>query len=52
MAYSNTLQRGIDIITKATVEDKKKNYAEALRLYQQGVEYFLHALKCKMSKFQ
>ncbi|XP_039286829.1 vacuolar protein sorting-associated protein 4 [Nilaparvata lugens] len=39
------LQKAIDIITKATEEDKKKNYEEALRLYKYGVEYFLHAIK-------
>lgn len=32
-------------MTKATEEDKKKNYEEALRLYEHGVEYFLHAIK-------
>ena len=41
------LQKGIEIVTKATEEDKNGNYAEALRLYEHGVEYFLHAVKCK-----
>ncbi len=27
----NTLQKAIDLVTKATEEDKKKNYEEALR---------------------
>lgn len=36
------------MVTKATEEDKNKNYEEALRLYQHGVEYFLHAIKCKL----
>ena len=40
-------QKAIDIVTKATEEDSAKNYEEALRLYQHGVEYFLHAIKCK-----
>lgn len=40
-------QKAIDLVTQATAEDKKKNYAEALRLYEHGVEYFLHAIKCK-----
>lgn len=40
-----TLQKGIEIVTKATEEDKNGNYAEALRLYEHGVEYFLHAVK-------
>ncbi|XP_071035727.1 vacuolar protein sorting-associated protein 4 [Parasteatoda tepidariorum] len=39
------LQKGIDMVTKATEEDKKKNYDEACRLYEHGVEYFLHAIK-------
>jgi len=33
------------LVTKATEEDKNKNYAEALRLYEHAVEYFLHAIK-------
>lgn len=41
------LQRAIDLVTKATEEDKAKNYEEALRLYQHAVEYFLHAIKCE-----
>uniref|UniRef100_A0A8D1LD44 vesicle-fusing ATPase n=2 Tax=Sus scrofa TaxID=9823 RepID=A0A8D1LD44_PIG len=40
-----TLQKAIDLVTKATEEDKAKNYEEALRLYQHAVEYFLHAIK-------
>lgn len=51
MANSSTLQKAIDLVTKATEEDKNKNYAEALRLYEHGVEYFLHAIKCKWSPF-
>ena len=42
-------QKGIEIVTKATEEDKNGNYAEALRLYEHGVEYFLHAVKCKLN---
>ena len=34
-------------MSRATEEDKNKNYEEALRHYQHGVEYFLHAIKCK-----
>uniref|UniRef100_A0A914V7I0 MIT domain-containing protein n=1 Tax=Plectus sambesii TaxID=2011161 RepID=A0A914V7I0_9BILA len=40
-----TLQKAIELVTKATEEDKKKNYEEALRLYEHAVEYFLHAVK-------
>lgn len=43
------LQKAIDLVTKATEEDRNKNYEEALRLYEHGVEYFLHAIKCKSS---
>ncbi|XP_050398851.1 vacuolar protein sorting-associated protein 4 isoform X1 [Patella vulgata] len=39
------LVKAIDLVTKATEEDKNKNYAEALRLYEHSVEYFLHAIK-------
>ncbi|CAO1398930.1 unnamed protein product [Diamesa hyperborea] len=45
MAGGTTLQKAIDIVTKATEEDRNKNYEEALRLYEHGVEYFLHAIK-------
>ena len=31
----------IDLVTKAMEEDKKKNYKEALQLYETAVEYFL-----------
>uniref|UniRef100_A0A8B9J5U6 vesicle-fusing ATPase n=1 Tax=Astyanax mexicanus TaxID=7994 RepID=A0A8B9J5U6_ASTMX len=43
--FSSCLQKAIDLVTKATEEDKAKNYEEALRLYQHAVEYFLHAIK-------
>ena len=45
------VQKAIDIVTKATEEDKAKNYEEALRLYEHGVEYFLHAIKCEQNLF-
>lgn len=44
---SSLTQKAIDLVTKATEEDKNKNYEEALRLYQHAVEYFLHAIKCE-----
>lgn len=47
MASGTTLQKAIELVTKATEEDRNKNYEEALRLYEHGVEYFLHAIKCK-----
>ena len=43
-----SFQKAIDLVTKATEEDRNKNYEEALRLYEHGVEYFLHAIKCKL----
>jgi vacuolar protein-sorting-associated protein 4 len=45
MSGSNTLQKAIELVTKATEEDKKKNFEEALKCYEHAVEYFLHALK-------
>lgn len=45
MASASTLQKAIELVTKATEEDRNKNYEEALRLYEHGVEYFLHAIK-------
>jgi len=45
MASSGALQKAIEIVSRATEEDKNKNYEEALRQYQHGVEYFLHAIK-------
>lgn len=42
-----SMQKAIEIVTKATDEDKAGNYEEALKLYEHGVEYFLHAIKCK-----
>jgi hypothetical protein len=46
--FFSFLQKAIDLVTKATEEDKNKNYTEALRLYEHGVEYFLHAIKCML----
>lgn len=45
------LQKAIELVTKATEEDRNKNYEEALRLYEHAVEYFLHSIKC-MSEFK
>jgi len=45
MASTGALQKAIEIVSRATEEDKNKNYEEALRHYQHGVEYFLHAIK-------
>ncbi|XP_029055477.1 vacuolar protein sorting 4 [Osmia lignaria lignaria] len=45
MALGTILQKAIDLVTKATEEDRNKNYEEALRLYEHAVEYFLHSIK-------
>ncbi|KAL3088816.1 hypothetical protein niasHT_023164 [Heterodera trifolii] len=42
---TTALQKAIELVTKATEEDKNKNYEEALRLYTGSCEYFMHALK-------
>uniref|UniRef100_K1PSK5 vesicle-fusing ATPase n=1 Tax=Magallana gigas TaxID=29159 RepID=K1PSK5_MAGGI len=42
---SNSLEKAIELVTKATEEDKSKNYEEALRLYDDAMEYFLHAIE-------
>ncbi len=42
----NLLQKAITIVTQATEADNRKEYAEALRLYQLALEYFMTALKC------
>lgn len=44
-AKSIHFKKAIELVTKATEEDKSNNYAEALRLYESAVEYFLHAMK-------
>ncbi|XP_008549739.1 vacuolar protein sorting-associated protein 4 [Microplitis demolitor] len=45
MASGTILQKAIDLVTKATEEDRNKNYEEALKLYEHAVEYFLHSIK-------
>lgn len=39
------LQKAIDLVTKASAEDKAKNYEEALRCYESAIQYFLHVIK-------
>uniref|UniRef100_A0A671SVS3 vesicle-fusing ATPase n=1 Tax=Sinocyclocheilus anshuiensis TaxID=1608454 RepID=A0A671SVS3_9TELE len=39
------LQKAIDLASRASEEDKAKNYEEALRLYQHAIQYFLHVVK-------
>ncbi|CAD6240176.1 GSCOCG00002540001-RA-CDS [Cotesia congregata] len=45
MATGTILQKAIDLVTKATEEDRNKNYEEALKYYEHAVEYFLHSIK-------
>ena len=33
----NSLQKAIDIVRRATEEDNNKNYVQAVRLYEHGV---------------
>jgi vacuolar protein-sorting-associated protein 4 len=47
MADSNFLQKAIGLVQQATEKDTAKDYAEAFRLYQLSLEYFMTALKCK-----
>lgn len=39
------LQKAIDLATKASQEDKAKNYKEAIQLYENSIEHFLHVIK-------
>lgn len=45
--YLSPLKKGIDLVRKATEEDGKKNYAEAYKLYNDSLDFFQMALKCK-----
>ncbi|CAJ0585210.1 unnamed protein product, partial [Mesorhabditis spiculigera] len=40
-----TIQKAIDLITKATEEDRNKNFEEAVKHYDQAIQYFIHAIK-------
>uniref|UniRef100_A0A673J534 vesicle-fusing ATPase n=1 Tax=Sinocyclocheilus rhinocerous TaxID=307959 RepID=A0A673J534_9TELE len=44
LACNNT-NKAIDLASRASEEDKAKNYEEALRLYQHAIQYFLHVVK-------
>lgn len=44
-----SLQKAIDLVTRATEEDRNKNYDEALKLYMNGCEcefYFEWPFHC------
>ncbi|XP_052445288.1 vacuolar protein sorting-associated protein 4B-like isoform X1 [Carassius gibelio] len=40
-----SLQKAIDLASRASEEDKAKNYEGALRLYQQAIQNYLHVVK-------
>jgi vacuolar protein-sorting-associated protein 4 len=44
-AEGGFLQKAINLVQEATNKDNAKQYDEALRLYQQSLEYFMAALK-------
>ncbi|KND02429.1 AAA family ATPase VPS4 [Spizellomyces punctatus DAOM BR117] len=45
MANCDFLGKAIEIVKKATDEDGKGNFAEAYKLYQNSLEYFMTAMK-------
>lgn len=45
MDGKSKLDKAIELVGKATEEDKAKNYKEALELYEAAVECFLYAIK-------
>ena len=45
MSNVDFLGKAIEIVKKATEQDTLKNYAEAYKLYQNSLEYFLTAIK-------
>lgn len=44
-------QRAVEIVQRAIDEDLKQNYPEAYKLYQNSLDYFMLALKCKTAIF-
>ncbi|KAF8366948.1 vps-4 [Pristionchus pacificus] len=45
MSGQTSLQQAVDLVTKATEEDKAGNYEEALALYDRSIQYFIHTIK-------
>ncbi|XP_060562834.1 vacuolar protein sorting-associated protein 4A-like [Ruditapes philippinarum] len=43
--WETALSKAIKIVTKATEEDKKENYEEALKLYEEAAGLFCRAIK-------
>ena len=40
-------QRAIELVKLAIIEDEKHNYADAYKIYQNALDYFMLAFKCK-----
>lgn len=45
------LQKAIELVGRATEEDRGGQYTTALKFYEQACDYFMHAIKC-MSFFK
>lgn len=45
MLGQTAIQKARDLISKATDEDKRRNFSEARQLYEHGIEYLLQSLK-------
>lgn len=41
-------QKAIEIVQRAIEEDVKQNYQEAYKQYQNSLDYFMLALKCRL----
>lgn len=46
MSSQTPMQKGIGFITQATEADRAKEYDRAFELYQSGIQWLLHAMKC------
>ena len=44
----HAVQRAIELVKLAIVEDEKHNYADAYKIYQNALDYFMLAFKCKI----
>ena len=43
----HAVQRAIELVKLAIIEDEKHNYADAYKIYQNALDYFMLACKCK-----
>ncbi|KAJ7836399.1 P-loop containing nucleoside triphosphate hydrolase protein [Mycena olivaceomarginata] len=46
----SNLDRAIEIVQRAIEEDVKQNYAEAYKQYQNSLDYFMLAMKCRKNE--